>query len=150
MPNTTPNESWTAQIQKYLGENPEQYFSCPSNPSAKGETTYALIQYGNALPTNPDTLLLFELAESVPLDKAVITVEEIIDFVETGIVQEVVCCGRPDGTTTVSRIPTPHSFGTNVAYRSGAVQFISRGIEKEELLRMLGQDEEEPQEEAQE
>jgi hypothetical protein len=36
-----------------------------------------------------------------------------------------------------------HNGGANTAYRSGAVRFMSQTIAKEELLRLLGREEEE-------
>ena len=114
-----PNENWTAQIEKYLSENPEKYFSCPTNPSPNGETTYALVQHGEELPTNPDTILLVELKDPVPLDKAVISVDEVLARQRTG---------------------SSHPGGMNVALRSGAVRFLSSSTGEKELLRMLGRE----------
>jgi len=74
-----PDENWATQIEKYLGDNPEQYFSAPYNPSPKGMTIYAMVQYGGELPTSPDTLLLVELSEAVPVNRAVITVDEVLE-----------------------------------------------------------------------
>jgi len=115
-----PDENWAEQIEKYLGENAEQYFSCPSNPLPKGETTYALVQYsdtGGAAAGLQDTILLVELKESVPLDKAVVTVDEVLERKRTGSL---------------------HVGGMNVAYRSGAVRFLSESASDEELFRLLG------------
>jgi len=70
-----PDENWAAKIAKYLGDNPEQYFSCPVHPTAKGETRYALIQYGD---TVTGSLMLVELAEAVPLKEGVMTVDEML------------------------------------------------------------------------
>jgi len=42
----------------------------------KGETRYALVQYGD---TVAGSLLLVELSEAVSLDKAVITVDEVLE-----------------------------------------------------------------------
>jgi hypothetical protein len=114
-----PDENWAVQIEKYLGEDAERYFSCSSNPVPKGMTTYAMVQYGDELPTNLDTILLVELAESVPLDKAVITVDEVLARQRTG---------------------SSHTGGMNVAHRSGAVRRLSENTEEVELLRMLGQE----------
>ena len=121
---TMPDENWTTQIEKYLGENPEQYFSCPSNlppvgASAEGKTPYALVQYGDKLPTNPHVLLLIELAEAVPLGEAVISADEVLARQRTGSV---------------------HSGGTVVAHRSGAVRFLPSNTEEAELRRMLGRE----------
>jgi len=118
---TMPDENWAVQIEPYLAGTPAQYLSCPADPSVEGMTRYALIQYGDALPANPDTLLLFELAESVPFAEAVITVDEILERQRWGSV---------------------HPHVANTAYRSGTVRFLSRTIDKEELLRLLGREEE--------
>ena len=82
-------------------------------------TTYVMVQYGDELPTNLDTLLLVELAESVPLDKAVITVDEVLARQRTG---------------------SSHTGGMNVAFRSGAVRRLSENTEEVELFRMLGRE----------
>ena len=99
---TLPDENWATQIEKYLGDNPEQYFSCPSNPSPQGQTTYALVRYEEVLD-NPDTFLLVELETPVPLDRAVITVDEILERGRTG---------------------SWHSNGMNSVYCNGAVRFL--------------------------
>ena len=104
-----PDENWTEQIKPYLGENPEQYFSCPANPCLQEQTTYAMIQYGDALPTEPHTLLLIELPEAVPLDKAVIAVDDVIAMVKE------------------ERIKV-HPGGMTAAYRSGAVNLLSQSM----------------------
>ena len=116
-----PDDNWAAQIEKYLGENAERYFSCPSNPSPKGQTTYALVQYGDALPTNPDTILLVELTDSVPLDKAVISVDEVLARQQMG---------------------GAHHGRMNVALRSGAVWVLSSSTDEKEWRRQLGREEE--------
>ena len=122
-------ENWTTQIKQYLGENAERYFSCPSNPSPEGHTTYALVQYGDTVVGSHELILLVELSEAVPLAKAVISVDEVLARQRTG---------------------SAHSGGMNVAYRSGAVRFLSSSTGEKELLRMLGREEEKTQEEAQE
>ena len=114
-----PDENWAAQIKQYLGDNPEQYFSCPSNPSPEGETVYALIQYGDAVPENFDTFLLVELKESVPFGKATITVDEIL---------------------AQKRMGSQHTGMLNTAYQSGAVRWLSEHTEEKELARLLGRD----------
>jgi len=114
---TMPDENWAAQIKQYLGDNPEQYFSCPSNPAPEGETTYALIQYGDTVPENFDTLLLVELKESVPFDKATITVDEIL---------------------AQKRMGSQHTGMLNTAYQSGAVRWLSEYTDEKELARLLG------------
>jgi hypothetical protein len=113
-----PDENWVAQIEKYLGEKPEQYFSCPMNPSPNGETTYAMVQYGDGVPINPDTILLIELTAPVPFDKAIISVDEVLERKRTGSL---------------------HVGGLNVAYRNGAVKFLSNDTDDDELRRLLGQ-----------
>jgi len=110
-----PGENWAEQIEKYLGENSEQYFSCPPKPAVKGTTTYALVQYGDELPTNVDMLLLVELTESVPFDKAVVSIEDVGELVRGRTVRE--------GHRT-RRVQT-HPGGMNVAYQSGAVRFMT-------------------------
>jgi len=148
-----PNENWATQIEKYLGENPEQYFSCPKNPSPKGETMYAMLRYDDVFPDTIadalDTLLLVELAESVPFAEATMTVDEFIEFVCDRTIEttEYQCCGR---TNTSDRVISSrfnaHSGGANVAHRNGQMRFLSNEIEKAELLRMLGRKEEREEE----
>ena len=123
---TMPGENWTAQIEKYLDGNTlrdgaEQYFVCPMKPTPKGETRYAMIQYGAELPTSPDTLLLIRLLEAVALDKAVITVDEVLE-----------------------RAQTPSSFhvgGLMVAYRNSTVRYLPFSTTAEEWLCLLGREE---------
>ena len=74
-----PDKDWATQIEKYLGKNSEQYFSCPSKPSPKGETVYAMVHYGDALPKDADTILLIELAEPVPLGRAVVPADTAME-----------------------------------------------------------------------
>jgi len=121
---TMPGEDWAVQIQKYLGDNPEQYFSCPKNPAAEGKTTYALVLYGDEFSTDADTLLLIELAEPVPFAEAVITADEILERRRWGSL---------------------HSGQVIVAHRSGAVRRLWQGDAEEELLRMLGREKSYPQ-----
>jgi hypothetical protein len=116
-----PDENWAAQIEPYLGENPKQYFSCPSNPSPKGETTYALVQYGDDLPASLDTLLLVELNEPVPSGRAVISVDDVLELVQ-------------------DKDKPSHRNGMNTARRSGAVRFVPLSIGEEDLLRLLGRE----------
>ena len=107
-----PNENWAVQIEPYLTGTPAQepgvpanngvpvkYFSCPSNPSPEGMSTYAPVQYGD---TNGE-ILLVELSEAVPLGEAVISVEEALARQRTGSL---------------------HSGEMNVAHRNGAVRFV--------------------------
>jgi len=141
---TMPGENWATQIKKYLGENPEQYFSCPSNPSPKGMTTYALVQYGLPLGTpmglgmmpppgmpmgpgmmpppplltNPlYVLMLVELMEPVPLDEAVISGGEVLARERTGSL---------------------HPDGMNVVQRMGIVSFLLAETDETELRSLLG------------
>jgi len=139
-----PGENWAEQITEYLGEDAERYFSCPANPSAKGTTRYALIQYGD---TAVGSLLLLELDSPVPFAEAVIIADEVIEFVSENRAVELVereCCGQ---TYTSERVIlgttrlTAHRGGANTAHRSGAVRFMSQTIAKEELLRLLGREE---------
>ena len=115
-----PDENWTAQIEKYLGENPKQYFSCPTNPSPEGQTTYAMIKYGDKVDS-PDVLMFVELTTPVPLDKAVVSVDDVFNRRNTG---------------------SMHRGGMNAAHYSAAVRFLSetspiplgmgRSVEKED------------------
>jgi len=117
---TVPGENWAEQIAEYLGEDAEQYFSCPANPSPEGFTSYALVQYG--VPPGDavaGSLLLIELTEPVPMGEAVISVDEVLARQRTGSL---------------------HPGGMNVAHRSGAVQFLSSHVGEAELLRLLGQE----------
>jgi len=138
-----PVANWTEQIGQYLGENAAKYFSCPSNPAPEGKTTYALVRYAD---TVGGSLLLIELDSPVPLGKAVITVDEVIALAGTRTVElvERECCGRTFSseriTGTTSRF-TAHPGGTNTVHRSGAVRYISQTIAKEELLLLLGREE---------
>ena len=120
-------ENWAAQIEKYLGEEAEQYFSCPTNPAPKGETTYALVWFADTVGGSLDTPLLIELTESVPLDKAVVSFDEVSELIRGREVRE---------GNRVRRI-NPHVAGTNVAYSSGAVRLVQREEEpmSEELQR---------------
>ena len=99
-----PDENWAVQIEKYLGENPEHYFSCPMNPSPKGKTTYALVQYGNDVREGHDTILLVERVVPVSFDKATITVDGVLEL--------------------IANPRQPHSSGMNSARLSGAVVFL--------------------------
>jgi hypothetical protein len=99
-----PDENWAAQITPYLGKNADQYFSCPSHPSSKGETTYALVQYGDTIPVPQDARLVVERFGAVPLDRAVVSIEEV-------------------GAWKRKQEKCPHPGGMNVAYRSGAVRW---------------------------
>ena len=108
-----PDENWVAQIEKYLGKKPEQYLSCPMNPSPKGETTYALVQYGNGVPEGHEAILLVELKKTVPLDHAVISVYDMLELV------------------TILEQITPHYGGMNTIRKSGAVVFLSSAAKKE-------------------
>ena len=111
-----PDENWATQIEKYLGENPQRYFSCPTSPSPDGETTYALVQYGDIVANCPD-LLLVELTAPVPLDKAVIFADDVLACKGTGSL---------------------HPGGMNAACRSAAVRFLLSNTDAKELERLLG------------
>ena len=150
LPTPTPDENWAVQIKKYLGENPEQYFSCPTTPSPEGMTTYAMVQYGDTNGNTVDTpdgadsrdlILLIELKEAVPLSEAVISVDEVLELNSFSMVQ--------DGKR-IRRI-YPHPGGMYVALRSGAVRFVSLSSDtsKAELLRLLGREEETKQPDSQ-
>jgi hypothetical protein len=128
-----PGENWIAAITPYLAGTPHhlagtpvldtgvpaKWFSCPSNPSPEGKTTYALVQYGNAVADSRDVLLLVELEEAVLFAEAVITVDEILARQRTGSL---------------------HLGGMNTAYHNGAVRFLSDSTDEEELLRLLGRE----------
>jgi hypothetical protein len=109
-----PDENWAAGV-------PAQYLSCPSNSSPEGETTYAMVRYddttADTVGGSLDTMLLIELTDSVPIDKAIISVDEVLER---------------------KRIGSLHPGTMVVAYRSGAVRFLSDDISDEELLRSLG------------
>jgi len=123
--NKLPVGNWAEKIAPYLGENPERYFSCPSNPSPKGETTYALVQYGDAVPEHYETILLVELKVPVPLDKAVVTVDEVLEMLKKHLREP--------------RLnPAPHPGGMNNVRRSGAVLFLNTSVSENELSRLLG------------
>jgi hypothetical protein len=136
-----PDENWTEQIAKYLGDNPTQYFSCPTNPSPNGETTYRLVQYGDELPTDPNTLLLIELDTPVPLRQAIISADEVIELTpgEMTIVERE-CCGRVTRHEQIANKINAHPGGMNVAHRSGAVLLLLRTVKEDELLRLLGRE----------
>ena len=141
---TMPGEDWAVQIGEYLGKDAERYFSCPLNPSPKGCTTYALIHYGDTVPGSLGTLLLLELNSPVPMGEAIMTVDEVITFVDGDRVfgqVEAGCCGRTwmeEGVVAGTSQLTAHRGGANTAHRSGAVRFMPQTIAKEELLRLLG------------
>ena len=101
-------------------------------------TTYVLIQYGD---TVAGSLILIELKESVPLDKAVITVDEVIELFR-GKVESVEssCCGKVRVVERVVNRVRAHSGGMNAAYRSGAVLFLTSNTEEENLMRLLGRE----------
>ncbi|MCL2744651.1 MAG: hypothetical protein FWE67_12440 [Planctomycetaceae bacterium] len=112
-----PDENWAAQIEKYLGENPKQHFSCPSNPSPEGQTTYAMMQYGDKVDSR-NVLMFVELTAPVPLDKAVVSVDDVLNRRNTGSL---------------------HPGGMVTSYYSTTVRFISNTVNDEELRRLLGQ-----------
>jgi len=117
---TMPDENWVEQIATYLGDNPEQYFSCPANPSPEGKTTYALVRYGDDAPIDANMVLLVELKEPVPFAEAIVSVDELLEQERMG--------GR-------------HSVGFKfTAYRSGAVLFLPNYMNETELLRLLGRE----------
>jgi hypothetical protein len=117
-----PDENWVEQVTPYLGDNGERFFSCASNPSPKGETTYAMVRYADtdgdtvAGSRSLDTLLLIELIAPVPIDKAIISVDEVLERKRTGSL---------------------HPGGMNVVYRNGAVRFLS-SADEDKLRRSLG------------
>jgi hypothetical protein len=122
-----PEGNWIAKIEKYLGKNPEKYYSCPSNPAKKGETSYALVEFGSDAP---DALLLIELTASVPYAKATVTPGDVLDEYGFGIV--------PSLEKTK---PESHPGGRNIAHRNTAVRHLnSWSVKEDELRRMLGWD----------
>ena len=135
-----PDENWAEQIAKYLGENPERYFACPENPIPKGTTRYALVQY-DKLPENPDTILVIELTEPVPLDEAVVTVNEVLEEYRRDDLWQ-----RGGRLRLVSLWGLSHDMrqidNLHAAYRSGAVRSMGWISDDKELLRMLGREEE--------
>jgi len=139
-----PDENWATLIVPYLGENPEQYFSCPRTvsplsdlqtatdvASLDGKTTYALVQYGDALPADTETILLVELTTPVPFAEAVIAADKVPELIQRS----------SDSTWRWQN--EPHRGGMNLAYRSGAVRWLSARPKEEcekELLRSLGRE----------
>ena len=105
---TLPGGDWVKAITPYLGEHGERYFSCPSNPSPPGETTYRLVQHSEGVPMEPDAILLVEQISPVPFNKAVIPIEDVLPLGEWH-----------------QRQPLPHGQRTNVSRRSGAVRFLA-------------------------
>jgi hypothetical protein len=132
-------ENWAEQIEKYLGENAEQYFSCPARPAPSGKTTYALVQYGDTsgdiVADTLDRILLVELTEAVPFAEAVVSFDEVAQLVRGRIAQE------QRRTGGIRRIQA-HPGGMNIAYQSGAVRFMveSQWPEMEERPRAVGQE----------
>lgn len=110
-----PREDWIEQIKPYLSEEPQKFFLCPSSDIEEGKTHYAMILYDSE-PASPDTLLLVELREPVPLNEAFLTVDEFLDEV-----------GKSKG-----KVGSAHPGGLNVAQRNGAVQFYSNTTRPEE------------------
>ena len=102
---------------------PAKYLSCPSNPAPEGMTTYALMQYGDTSDDTVvgfhNTILLVELSEAVPLNEAVVTVDEVL---------------------ARQRVGSSHPSGMNVALRRGAVRFLSSSTREDELRRLLGRE----------
>jgi len=129
-----PDENWAAQIEKYLGENPEQYFSCPSRPSPPGFTTYALVQYDDTVVGSHDMILLVEVSTPVPLGEAVVTADEVLEMAKI----------MPNNRGRFR--DSPHDYVNIVSYRSGAVRALYADRAKE-LHRALGREEEKSNEE---
>jgi hypothetical protein len=76
-----------------------------------------LILY-DELPKNRVTLLLIELLEPVPVEEAVVSVDQVL--------------------IKSSRIGSLHPGGRNTAKQNGAVTFYNKTIEEEKLRRLLG------------
>jgi len=126
-----PDENWATQIEKHLGENPEQYFSCPSNPSPKGATTYVLIQYSDEHPMDFNTPLLFEAAVSFPLRTATLSFE---------LSQELAPIRDQRGEERQRRgqhLNAPHNSASNVAFQSGVVRTITWMTDEEQQEKMF-------------
>jgi len=131
-----PGENWAEQIQKYLGdgafgEGAEQYFSCPANPAASGETTYALVQCADTTSGHVGgSLMLVELTESVPFDRAIVSIDETLEL-------------AADRRKVWQNAPhTSKMGGMNVVYRNGAVRYLHSSTTEEEWLRLLGRENE--------
>ena len=117
-----PGENWAVQIESYLTGTSAKYLSCPSNPAPEGMTNDALVQYGESDDTvagSHGTILLVELSEAVPLNEAVVTVDEVL---------------------ARQRVGSSHPSGMNVALRRGAVRFLSSSTREDELRRLLGRE----------
>jgi hypothetical protein len=118
-----PDANWVEQIKPYLGKDAERYFNSPVNPSPKGETTYAMVLYGNSdgdtVAGSPERILLIELTAPVAFDKAIVSPDEILKRTFIGGLS---------------------ADGQNVACQSGAVygRFLSGAIDDNVLRRMLG------------
>ena len=111
---TMPDENWATQIKPYLGNNPEQYFSCPCQRPPEGWTTYLLVLYGDVAPTAHDTILLAKFAKPVPFNEATVTVDQMVEVMQLS------------------------GYSLDTARQSGVVQTICLPIDEEELLRLLG------------
>jgi hypothetical protein len=109
------------QIGRYLGNNAEELFSCPSNPSPKGSTTYALVQYGSTVPKADETIFLVELTTPVLFDKAVVSVDEVLALFKD------------------REQKLPHRGLRMIAQQNCAVRVLSPTIDEKELSRLLGQ-----------
>ena len=92
---------------------------------------YALVRYEEELSADIDAILLVELSTPVPLDKAVVSVDEALELVQR----------REDRWHHWQH--APHTQALNVAYRSGAVRWLSaipKGMGEKELHRALGRE----------
>ena len=120
---------WPQDIAQYLcgDSSSEQFyscFSCPSNPSPQGMTTYALVEYNGEVPEGHETIILAELTIPVPLDQAFFTVDEVLELSKKYRL-------RPQSS--------PHPGLMMTARRSGAVIATPMNNE-EDLLRLLGRE----------
>ena len=75
-----------------------------------------MVQYGDKV-VSPDMLMFVELMVPVPYDKAVISVDDVLNRRNTG---------------------SKHSGGMNTAHYNTAVKFLSETVDIEELKRMVG------------
>jgi hypothetical protein len=89
------------------------------NPSPEGETSYAFVQCADTVGGSLNTILLVELTEPVAIDKAVITVDEVLER---------------------KRIGSLHSGSMIFALRSGAMRFLWLDGNDDELRRLLGRE----------
>lgn len=118
-----PGEDWIEKIKPYLGAEPERYFRCPSNKNTTEGSHYALVLYEN-IPEDSDSLLLVEVLNPLPFDKATIKPEHFLH--KTG------------------SIGSLHLGGMNVAKQNGSIGFLSETIAADKRERLVGIEKPEP------